>query len=486
MSTVTACARFLVICLILIGFSGDSVAQVGPKNGDSWAPERPAPPPLDQNPLTVEDLVIDKTDKNSVVARDAAIADAPALAFRKLAERNMEADELKSLKVPGNVSSLVQNFEIKDEQMSATRYVAKFTVRFTDAVRNYIDVRDEGPAPGTVEMTMGALKEGDFSTPEPAEKVDEDREGDEDGAVDGDAGKSRDGAAWQPGGEGLKGVVLVLPYFENLSAQTLLWEDPNPWRRAWQDAVLPAGGETQFVVPLGDISDIAAGPANAVWSGDYKAIEKLRAKYGADAVVLPVANRSGSSMTIDVYSFRNGKLRQDGSITPYAEDLGEAEAFDKALKDTLRYLQKPSRRAAPPRTTENISREVVGGGEFPTTVVDGSSGRRPNVLKPQIDWNDGYRPQAAPQPAPRAAPAHGGRISAAAFFPNFRGWVEMQRRLRSIGPGVAVDVESINNNRARITLSYPGSFDALRGALAERGIAIAHQGGGEFVLSLSN
>jgi hypothetical protein len=498
MSRFSALAPFFIICLIVLGFSGLSAAQPGPKNGDSWTPAPPAPPPLDQNPLTVEDLVIDKTGDNPVVARDQAIADAPALAFRKLAERNMSPEAAKALAVPANVSSLVQNFEIRNEQMSSTRYVAKFIVRFKDAVRNYIDIADAGPAPGTVEMTMDALHEGSYAdeaerpAAPAADAADKTAAGQ---SAPGDvAWNAEGGSAWHPPATGspVQGVVLVLPYFENISAQTLLWEDPNPWRRAWQNAALPSGGPAQFIVPLGDIGDIATGPSNAVWSGDYKAVEKLREKYGAESVVLPVANKSGDTITIDIYTFSNGKLRQEGSITPYTGDDAEGEAFNSALADTLRFLQQPPRRPAAPRTVEKISREVSQDAGFGTTVIDGNGAARGPVLKPQIEWRDSYRPQAAPSPAPAtpAAPAQTqarrGQISAAAFFPNFKGWVEMQRRLASIGPGVAVDVRSLNANRAQLTVNYDGSFDALRGALAARGIAIAHQGGGEFVLSLAN
>ena len=501
---------FLGILLILVGIFGSARADVGPKNGDTWVPAPTGPVAVDKDPLTVADVLIDKTAANSVAARDQAIADAPTIAFQKLAERNLPEKQAKAIKVPKNVSALVQDFEIKGEQMSATRYVAKFTVRFSDAVRQYIDVR-ETPPPATDVAQAGTAPAG---TEKPAAEAASDEAGQDDEVVGEEPAQPENSKViWNEGGskpysppiegaEALGKVALILPYLENLSGQTVLWEDPNPWRRIWQNALPSATlGGTQLVVPLGDVSDLAAGPANAVWSGDYGAIEKLRRNYNADEVILLAANKSGSSMTVDIYTYRDGHFRHRGSITPYVGEKSEVEAYRQALADTLRYLaqgQQDARRGGRP-SLETISRDVTRRVETRTTIIDSNTPptvRQPNglVLKPyngpgtpqpyQPQPVITYTPPAAYVPpgatvyAPQA-PVAGGRaqLAAMATFRNFQAWVELQKRLNSMAPMVGVDIRSINSNSAAVTLNYASSLDALRGELASRGIALGAPAG---------
>lgn len=521
-----------IISLIFLGISGIASAAVGPKNGDTWVPAPTGPAPVDKDPLTVSDMVVDKTATNPVDARNQAIADAPAMAFRKLAERNMTDKQLKSLKIPKDVASLVQDFEIHGEQMSSTRYVAKFTVRFSDAVRNYMDIHEtpvaQAPQPGapgaavTGPQDEAAADAGAYDDEAMAD------EADEDGAGGADA-QPQDHVVWNDeagkpyspdatGREPLGKTVLILPYYENLAGQTVLWEDPNPWRRIWQNALPSATvGGSQLVVPLGDVSDIATGPANAVWSGDYGAIEKLRRNYNADEVVLLAANKSGSSMTVDVYTYQQGKFRHRGAITPYVGDKTEVEAFRQALADTLRYLasgkQDLSSNGRP--ALETISREVTHQTQMKATVVDGQtppSAHPPGTLilkpenaEPQV-YQESPPPQAyafpgqpvyappgqavyAPPPGAYAAqPAGRVQLAATAIFRNFQAWVELQKRLGSMAPMVDVDIRSINSNSAQVTLSYSSSLDALRGELASRGIMLGAPMGGNagYSLQLAN
>jgi hypothetical protein len=506
--------RFFIIALLLLCFPRYALAEVGPKNGDTWVPVLPShaqtQPGVDN--LTVTDIVVDQTASNSVMARDQAIAEAPKLAFQKLAERNLSPEAAKALKPPKDLQSLVADFEIKDEHMSSTRYVAKFTVRFADAVRSFIDVKPFGPpAPIQAPALSGQPLPGQTN---PAQ------------AVPGATGlpplpssAEGGGAAYQPEEEAALGKrVLILPYFENLAGQTLLWEDPNPWRRIWQNAMPKSPpGEQQFIVPLGDISDIAAGPSNGVWSGSYAAVEKLRAHYHADDVVLLAANKSGSIMTVDIYAYRDGALKHRGSITPYAEGMPDEEAFRSAMQGSLKVLREGNGAVRSAPSIETISRDAVRGA---TGVVTPKTAVQAYPIPPAS-----YNPPAPPYtttqvyPAPRGsapppqfssappaqysnmppaqysnmppvqyssaaptqyAPAAGtpnmapgrGQLQATVSFPSFQGWMEMQKRLNSLAPAVGVDIRSLTSNGAEVTLTYDGSFETLRGALAARGISL--------------
>lgn len=488
----------LISLMLLVNFT-IARAEVGPKNGDTWVPTPAGPAPVDKDPLTVIDILMDKTAANSVAARDQAIAEAPVAAFQKLAERNLTPAELKALKPPKNIAALVQDFEIKGEQMSSTRYVAKFTVRFSDAVRNYITIREtpvyaddntmlappEQPSPDYLaQQQQGQAQEASSPAPQTAEKG----RPDENGVIwNEDRGKAYEPPAADPDAPARS--ALILPYLESVSGQTVLWEDPNPWRRIWQNA-LPstAIGPTKIIVPLGDISDIAAGASNAVWSGDYGPVEKLRRNYGADEVLLLAANKSGSSMTVDVYVFRNGKLKQRGSINPFVSEQTEVEAFRGAMTDTLRYLsggQVPRRGGGRPNV-EAISRDTIRDANLGTTVVDGETpapNRAPGtliLLKPNEQAPpSGRAPPMQMSSSPvqdqvQYAPGPAGRVQleVMAVFRNFQAWMEMQKRLSSLSPAVAADVKSINANSASVTLNYSSSLEALRGSLAARGLVL--------------
>lgn len=484
--------------LMLLADLTAALAEIGPKNGDTWVPTPAGPAPVDKDPLTVIDILIDKTAANSVAARDQAIAEAPIAAFQKLAERNLTEAELKVLKQPKNVAALVQDFEIKGEQMSSTRYVAKFTVRFSDAVRNYITIREtpvyaddnsmlappEQPSAEYLAQQQAEERAQAQAQAQSSPAVPQVERGrpDENGVI----WNEERGKAYEPASDpdAPARTALILPYLENMSGQTVLWEDPNPWRRIWQNALPSTSlGPTKIVVPLGDISDIAAGSSNAVWSGDYGPVEKLRRNYGADEVLLLAANKSGSSMTVDIYSFRNGKLRQRGSINPFVGELTDVEAFREALSDTLRYLSggKALRRTVGRPSVEAISRDVIRDSNPGTTVIDGATpapSHAPGtliLLKPN---------EASPLPPGLAppvqyAPGPGGReqLEVMAIFRNFQAWVEMQKRLNSLSPSVAADVKSISSNSASVTLNYSSSLEALRGQLSARGLVLGAPAG---------
>ncbi len=380
-----------------------------------------------EEPLTVADVQIDVTAENSVVARNKAIVDARREAFRKLAERNMSPEDFKALTLPDDkvISSLVQDFEIKGEQMSANRYVASFTVRFRNGVTEYIDV-----ALPDIPVMM--------SSP----------------AVTKVSGGARS--------------ILVLPFYETLSGEAILWEDPNPWREAWQ-ASPPAVPGWNIVVPLGDISDMATGPSEGVWSGDYTMVEKLRQRYGVNEVILTVANRSGVSMVIDIYSYKGGGLSEKKTLRPYiSASLSDDVAFRRAEEEVIRILQAPTDQAD---TVESMSRELTGqeklDQDFEKTLT--SQPEPPPVVEQDvtIEWKKGD----APPPLEKSTSA-ATEVEASMDFTDFTKWMEAQKRISYIFPPVRVNIKSISKRNARFVMVYKGSFDELQEELTTHGLGI--------------
>lgn len=524
-----ACFALFLASLVI---NQPAFAQTGPKNGDTWRPNLPGPAPAVANPLVVSDVVVDKEAENAVVAREKAMAESRKAAFLKLAERNMTPAEFKAFKPPkdSDIATLVQDFEVQDEQMSSTRYVGTFTFRFRELVRNYIDVHtDPGPPPETYTDSRPPLtatndtagKDAEEASAEAAEQEAEER-ADALAQQEGiDAQARRDGIvrevapgfendaqsrpSWMEGTYGAKArpglvggrpapmvdyepiakTVLVLPYFENISGQTLLWEENNPWLSIWQGA-LPRtpGGERKFFVPLGDIGDIAAGPGNGVWSGNYAPVEALMQNYGAEQAVLAVANKSGPELTVEIYTYKAGKLRRRDTLRPYIGDAVGAEAFKKGVFETISYLQAPfvPRRPQPPRVAEQVSRDILAVSPnrgYDTVIIDGSTtttnvtgGRPPLVMKP---LGQDYRPY---EPV-SAQPIVGGttRIDATMQFADSRNWMELQRRVAGIVPPVRLDISALSSNSVTFTLNSDAPIGAVRQQLNAHGVELGGQGG---------
>ncbi|MDP2205945.1 MAG: DUF2066 domain-containing protein [Alphaproteobacteria bacterium] len=427
--------------------------------------------------LVVDDVMIDRTADNAVLAREQAIAEARSQAFRKLAQRHLTPGAYANFRMPDDrtIATLVQDFEIVGEQLSATRYVAKFTVRFRESVRNYINIpyapRDVASQPVTPTWRQMS---GDAAVQPGTETL-----------VIGGGQDDMTGVPYSASGDTLRpsmattppantaprvaGPALLLPYYENMGGQTVLWEDPNPWRQTWQR--MPGSGSgisSQFlnkiVIPLGDIADISAGSSNAVWSGDYGTLEKLRANYGVAQVVLAVANKSGAHMSIDLYFYENGKLNRRHALTPYAGDKPDSAAWQQAMYDVLAYLQRPAPTAG--GAVENISRSVVGAQPVPQQVAS-----RPSLVTSAQPYESGMADAGTPAAAAYGS-LSGQEVEAMLSFSDFNAWMNVQRRLSAMSPPVRIDIRSLSRNTARFVMRYDGSVPVLQNALAAQGIVM--------------
>lgn len=383
-------------------------------------------------PLTVADVIIDKTAKNAVVARNEAMVEAQRVAFQKLAERNMTPDAFKTLKLPDDktIMTLVQDFEIKNEQLSATRYVANFTVRFREGVKNYVNIV----------MPMAVASE---ATP-----------------IEGTTG----GREIVTLVSNAPRNILLLPYLEDVSGKSLLWEDANPWRAAWQ-AVNPQLKNGKVTIPLGDISDVSAGSSDVVWSGDYSVIEKMRTNYGVDEVVLAAANKSGTVMSIDLYSFKGGTLNRLPTLTPVIGERSDAEAYRLGVDEVLAALANPQSLSLPSNTAAAISQELTG-----TTVIDDMAATNglPTTTTITTTTTSTEQPMIATEVAPLNA--IGADVDAAMIFSDAGTWMEMQKRLATVVPPVQLTIRALASDGAQFSMSFPGNVGTLRAALAEKGI----------------
>ena len=210
--------------------------------------------------LAVFDLKIDQTARDAVKAKEQAITEAKLQALNSLARRILDERDFKKFKAPNEqtINTLVRDFEIKDEKLSAKRYVATFTVRFNDNAIDYI-----------------RGKRGFFNlfgdNEDPIKKL-----------------------------NNREKTVLILPYYKNFYGDNELWEEPNPWRDAWQTlGGVRISSKTSVLVPMGDIDDISFGSSQEIWDAMPEAIASLKEKYKADEIVIVRAYKKGKNLEID-------------------------------------------------------------------------------------------------------------------------------------------------------------------------------------------
>jgi hypothetical protein len=217
----------------------------------------PRPAVAQDDPYTAT-ITVDATSDNTAKARDIARLDGARKALDTVVAKLAGGpDKAKPLKLSDNqVTDLVASFEVANEKMTAVRYTADYTYHFKPA--------DIAKAMQSAGMTVNST------------------------------GGTANAAPGSPG----KQVVVLPIYLDGDTA--LLWDDPNPWRDAWAQRA-PGTGGTSLVVPLGDVSDLAAIDADKARTGDSASLVTIAKKEGADDVLVMIAqHRSGDTPGLDV------------------------------------------------------------------------------------------------------------------------------------------------------------------------------------------
>ena len=170
----------------------------------------------------IRGVAVDVTAQTADAARTQALRDGQLRAFDQVLRRLTVSDDhalLPRLSAE-DISLYVRDFEVASEKTSAVRYIANLNVRFSETA-----VRD-------------LLNELGITFAETPSKP-----------------------------------VLLVPVFQSGGAM-LLWDDPNPWRDAW-NANQPVPGMVPMVLPLGDLTDVGAIGAVQAVEGDRQQLVAL-------------------------------------------------------------------------------------------------------------------------------------------------------------------------------------------------------------------
>jgi len=263
--------------------------------------------------FVVEKVKVDVTAENSVTARDQAFVQAQIEAFKILSERMLTSGQQQSSIAPdpAMISTLIQDFEITDEQLSSVRYIGTYTIRFKeDAISRYFS--------GT-----GVAYTDTSSKP-----------------------------------------LLVLPFFRE-GTRVVIWSEGNSWMKAWSRSSLPRS-LVPIEVPIGDLMDVAdLGEAQGL---NYNAqrLKAMLGRYGAKEAALMLAVPDGQlasvksendnargQLSISVYRTDRGRpeLMQDFSIKAKPGET-RAQFYDRAVKRAHGALQEDWKRKTAASSTE--------------------------------------------------------------------------------------------------------------------------------------
>ncbi|MBL4804879.1 MAG: DUF2066 domain-containing protein [Alphaproteobacteria bacterium] len=198
--------------------------------------------------FTVEDVKVDVTAENALKAREQAFEQAQLQAFQELTKRMLSSPQqtdYSNLPVQ-TISALVQDYEVKNEKLSAKRYIGTYTFRFRDtAVKRYFS------------------QKGQQYTDVPSRPI------------------------------------LILPFLETSSGMEL-W-DNNPWMDAWASTPGLAGGLVPLVVPVGDLADVSDLGEDEALTYRQRNLYSLVERYGASEAVIAIAKPEGTGLNIQLY-----------------------------------------------------------------------------------------------------------------------------------------------------------------------------------------
>lgn len=240
--------------------------------------------------FTITGVHVDVTSDNAAKARQEAFAKAQYIGFKQLADRLLSADESETFEMPdiSTISTLINDFEVTNEQLSTIRYVGTYTFRFKDSeVRKFLSTRN-------MSYTDVASK-----------------------------------------------PVLVLPFYQ-IGTRTVLWDEENLWKNAWAQAKT-FEGLVPVMVPIGDLEDVSDVVEENPLAYDYEKLEDMIDRYNAREALIVIAeprnitNQGGvmvpHNMEITIYQptaerprfLRNikveNKIKNDNGKTMFAEGV---------------------------------------------------------------------------------------------------------------------------------------------------------------------
>lgn len=326
--------------------------------------------------FVVRGVPVDETAGTTAIARNNALAKGQLEAAQRLVARlTRSADRPALIALDTETArSLVASFQVDNEKTSSVRYLADLTVTFKP------------------EAVRGLLRASGVAFAETRSRA-----------------------------------VMVVPVLQS-GNRYVLWENPNPWRDAWQNHPRTDGLVPVFS-PVGDLADITGLTAEQAVDADAGAFGAAGSRYGVGAAMVAIASLDQATPggeSVDITATRVGRLDEPPLLVSLQNQAGEPlDVFlGRAVADVIEAIN--------------------------------DDWKRTNI------FNSGQS----------------GRLHAAVPVLNLRSWIEVQRRLARTPNVSAVHVIALTANSAEIEIDYLGHPNRLVHALDRYDLLLEESGFG--------
>ena len=365
------CLRWLVsLFLVFIALAGVTLGA---------APARALEP---DEVFIVAPVPVDVTAVSALTARVEALKMGQILAWKRLLERlTLPGDAVALLEYrAGALAPLIQGFEVLRERTSAVRYLASLSVSF-----NREEVR----------------------------------------RVLADAGIAFAETPSRP--------VLIVPVLTSQGVG-VLWEDPNPWREAWQN-LPPRDGLLPVAIPYGDLTDIRDLSTVQAMRGDEERLRAVADRYGARDVVVARAfqtfDPTDNLPVLEISIVRRGE-----------------EGLEETIVDSIKGWN---------------SDELIGlldAGVTQVVSTLSNAWKQSNLVRPGLET----------------------RVTVVVPIDGFGRWLSIKRRLAGIGVLRRSELLRLSKREALMDLWVQGNVEQLRNAARQQDLEL-FEGRADYVLA---
>lgn len=436
-------ARIVLTLLFFLGFLGPVLSAGGAACAQSG-----------DQAYTVTDVKVDTIAESAVKARDKAFGEAQVAAFKMLASRYLGPDEIKTFSPPDAsvIAGLVQDFEVKSEQLSTKRYIGTYTFRFkAGAVNRYFG---RGPQ------------------------------------------------YYEQGAEESRSGLLVLPVFQygpSAKPSTLLWDAAkNPWLKTWQAQGVASG----LILPVGDVSDMMDVRDEQAMAYNPAGLRRMRVRYDAyDAVIALARFTQGASPPLTVEIYRTDRAKPE-LVKAIPVPVGKARVLSDLLTEAASLTKRElggnwKQQASPVDETvddsDDLAQDSSAEDDSKADTEQGESVNRANnpppFYRPPLSQTvpsypqgsaQGYQ-QGYPQSAQSRATPSAGQVRATARFSSLNEWLAIRKSLNGVPAMTGVRIVALKSNEAVLDLSF-ADWAAFTTGLRSRGLSLTG-GGGAYQLS---
>lgn len=343
----------------------------GLAGGPAWA--------VQPGQFEVKGVTVDVTADSAQTARVQALAQGEREAFNRLLRRlTLQAyhDRFPDISA-SDIAALVIDFAVADEKTSSVRYIATLDYHFRgDAVRALLDSRGI------------------------------------------------------PYAETVSKPVLMLPVYQAAGALSL-WDDPNPWRTAWDGlGAKGAGGLVPMLLPVGDLQDMRTIGAEQAIEGDTQRLDEIAKRYRAGDVVVAHGilrlDAYNALPELEVYLTRFGSALQEHTVVKTFSAL-ENETVDQLLV----------------RAAESLKSQVEDNWKQDNLIVAGQA----QVLPVQVRVN------------------------------GLKDWVSVQGRLNGVAIIRRMDIVLMRRDQVRMNLHFIGDAEQLALSLDQADLVLWEEAG---------